>query len=168
MHGTGKLLGLRSGDVRYGAGKVSWLGGKHVTYFRYDELAIGQPLMTVVHKVTRDFVRQYMEATGDNHEWYITDQSPFGQPVASPALATIFSTAVFGHGGIHRPPGDIHAKHEYEMLSPIKVGSTITTTGRVVDKYEKRGRKFVVYTTSSVDDDGVEVVRCKVTMVVPE
>ena len=37
----------------------------------------------------------------------------------------------------------IHTFHDSEILEPIPVGATVRITTRAIDKYEKRGRRYV-------------------------
>lgn len=53
----------------------------------------------------------------------------------------------------------IWAKSEHEFIKPMKVGSTITIRGRVVDKYTKRGRNYVVTEYETVDESGEVLLR---------
>ena len=53
----------------------------------------------------------------------------------------------------------IWAKSEHEFIKPMKVGSTITIRGRVVDKYTRRGRNYVVTEYETVDESGEVLLR---------
>lgn len=61
-------------------------------------------------------------------------------------------------------PGYLHAKHEYEMLNPARPGKKIKVTGRIVDKYVKRGREYVTVEALSVDEDGTPLLRARGTL----
>ena len=39
--------------------------------------------------------------------------------------------------------GSIHTFHDTEILAPIPVGATVRITATAVDKFEKRGRRYV-------------------------
>ncbi len=135
---------------------------------KWDDVAVGQPLGPVRHRVTARMIRDYAEATGDKHLWHAGGAPPFGETVAHPAMATIFSTRLLGRSGIDRPSGGIHAKHEYEFLGAVRAGQTLTTTGRIVEKYIRRERKYVVCDALTVDETGRPVARCRYTQAVPE
>lgn len=62
----------------------------------------------------------------------------------------------------------IWAKSEHEFIKPFKVGSTITITGKVVEKYQKRGRDYVVSEYRTVDENGELLMRSRETGVVVE
>ena len=44
------------------------------------------------------------------------------------------------------------------------MGETITTSGKLADKYVRRGRVYIVMETRSVGADGRELVRSKTTL----
>ncbi len=57
----------------------------------------------------------------------------------------------------------IWAKSEHEFLKPMKVGGKVTIRGRVVEKYEKRGRYYVVSEYETVDENGEILMKSRET-----
>jgi hypothetical protein len=57
----------------------------------------------------------------------------------------------------------VHAKEEVEYVNPARVGKSFTVHWRVVDVYEKRGRPYQVKETSIIDEDGLLILRRKIT-----
>lgn len=57
----------------------------------------------------------------------------------------------------------IWAKSEQEFLKPMKMGSKVFIRGRIVDKYVKRGRNYVVTEFETVDEDGEVLLRSRET-----
>lgn len=129
----------------------------------YDAIQPGQALGPVEHEVTAEMVRDYGIATGDPGPGPGED----GEPLAPPAMVTIFSTALLGDASVNRPSGGIHAKQAYRFLAPLRVGSRVTTRGRVLEKFIRNGRKTIVYEAITCDERGVEVARCIVTSIIP-
>jgi hypothetical protein len=62
----------------------------------------------------------------------------------------------------------IWAKSEHEFLKPLKVGSKVIIRGKVVDKYVKRGRNYLVADYETVDEDGEVLMRSRETGVYVE
>ena len=62
----------------------------------------------------------------------------------------------------------IWAKSEHEFLKPMKVGGKIYIRGKIVDKYVKRGRNYVVADYETVDEDGEVLMRSRETAVYVE
>lgn len=62
----------------------------------------------------------------------------------------------------------IWAKSEHEFLKPMKLGSKIFIRGKVVDKYVRRGRNYVVSEYETVDEAGEVLLRSRETGVYVE
>ena len=62
----------------------------------------------------------------------------------------------------------IWAKSEHEFLKPMKVGSRIYIRGKIVDKYVKRDRNYVVADYETVDEDGEILMKSRETAVYVE
>ncbi len=62
----------------------------------------------------------------------------------------------------------IWAKSEHEFLRPMKVGNRIYIRGKIVDKYVKRNRNYVVADYETVDEDGEVLMRSRETAVYVE
>jgi 3-hydroxybutyryl-CoA dehydratase len=135
---------------------------------KWEDVAVGQSLGPVRHHVSERMIRDYAASTGDKHQWHAGGAPPFEGTVAHPAMVTIFSTRLMGRSGIDRPSGGIHAKHEYEFLGIVRAGQTLTTTGRIVEKYSRRERKYVVCESLTEDETGRPVARCRYTQAMAE
>ena len=57
----------------------------------------------------------------------------------------------------------LHAKQEWEVFRPIKLGEKATITGRYVDKYIKRDKQYVVLEAEAKDEKGKLILRGKAT-----
>lgn len=77
--------------------------------------------------------------------------------VAPPMLAAIYIRGA--QNALRGPPGGIHAKQRFHFLTPVRVGDTLETTLTVKDKYEKKGRRYVVSETRTINQHGQEVTR---------
>jgi len=62
----------------------------------------------------------------------------------------------------------IWAKSEHEFLKPLKVGSRVFIRGKVVDKYVKRGRNYIVSDYETVSEDGEVLMKSRETGVYVE
>jgi acyl dehydratase len=103
-------------------------------------------------EITPEIVILYADAVEDYNPWYegwkmntwrIDGESPFGNAIVPPLMMSHFVLSVqFDH---MRPfaVGSIHTFHDTELLAPIPVGATVRITTKAVDKFEKRGRRYV-------------------------
>ena len=55
----------------------------------------------------------------------------------------------------------VHAKAEHRYLNPPRVGKQMTVTGRFSDKYNRRGRDFLIMESETIDEDGNKIVESK-------
>ena len=124
----------------------------------FDDVAIGQELGPRDIPVSEKIVRDYCDEFKDHNPIYLGN-SPFGGPVV-PALfqATLHDLGLLG------TKWDTHATvpsiTEHELINPARIGKRLKTTGRIIDKYIKRGMEYVVITSVIVDEDGIEIRRC--------
>ena len=67
-------------------------------------------------------------------------------------------------------PAGLHAKMDFEFVAPLRIGMRVRSYGKVVDKYEKRDRHYVVTAFETKDEEsGAVLVRGQFTqMVFPE
>jgi len=125
----------------------------------WDMVEVGDELSRDLH-ITPELVILYADGVEDFNPWYeawkmntwrIPGESPFGGAIVPPLLVSHFVLSVqFDHT---RPfaIGSIHTYHDSEILAPIPVGATVRITTRAVDKYEKRGRRYVRHYADVVD-----------------
>jgi hypothetical protein len=57
----------------------------------------------------------------------------------------------------------IWAKTEHEFIKPMKIGSKVSIRGKVIDKYVKRGRNFLVTEYETVNEDGELLMKSRET-----
>ena len=125
----------------------------------WDMVEVGDELSRDLH-ITPELVILYADAVEDFHPWYegwrmntwaIPGESPFGGAIVPPMLVSHFILSVQFD---HTKPfaiGSIHTYHDSEILEPIPVGATVRIATRAVDKYEKRGRRYVRHEASVTD-----------------
>ena len=117
----------------------------------WDMVEIGDELSRDLH-ISPELVILYLDPVEDYNPWYegwrmnswhIDGESPFGGAIVPPLLVSHFVLSVQFD---HTKPfaiGSIHTFHDSEILEPIPVGATVRITTRAIDKYEKRGRRYV-------------------------
>ncbi|MCB2051406.1 MAG: MaoC family dehydratase [Novosphingobium sp.] len=125
----------------------------------WDMVEIGDELSRELH-ITPELVILYLDPVEDYNPWYegwrmntwhIEGESPFGGAIVPPLLVSHFVLSVQFD---HTKPfaiGSIHTFHDSEMLEPIPVGATVRITTRAIDKFEKRGRRYVRHSVEVED-----------------
>jgi acyl dehydratase len=117
-----------------------------------------EPFEPFEFHVTPEFNEQYLFAAEDYHPRYLATDS--GPPMVHPGL-------LLNQSNVTRSPSfslrgwmaGIHAAEEVEFINPAKVGKRFKVTWKVLDEYEKRGRRYTVFEALIVDEDGLEILR---------
>ena len=124
-----------------------------------DHVYVGMDCGTRQHEISPQLVQQYADAIHDYNPWY-AGASPFGGSVA-PALIRHSEMYVDRRWYLPYIYGNLHARQEWELFSPIKVGERISTHSLVTDRYSKRGREYVVNEVLMLGVDGRLCVRSR-------
>ena len=122
----------------------------------YDVLQVGEEFVSDEHLVTPGDVATYAFAVDDHHPWFFED-SPFGGPVAHPTL--LGNQALGLRHSKYIVHAGLHAKMEFQFLEPIRPGVRVRSRGTVVDKYERRGKPYMVTEFVTEAEDGTVLVR---------
>lgn len=110
-------------------------------YRRFDEVEIGDvyPREPLAFEVSAALVDGFLAATGDGTGLYDTG----GQPLRAPSMmASVYLVELLATR--RSPPGGIHAKQSVRFHRPLAVGETLALQARVVDKYVRKERPYVV------------------------
>ena len=126
------------------------------TELKYDALQVGETFVSDTKLVTPEDVEAYAFAVDDHHPWF-TEASPFGGPIAHPTILANQALALRHSKYIVR--AGLHAKMEFEFLEPIRPGVRARSRGTVVDKYERRGKPYMVTEFTTKAEDGTVLVR---------
>ncbi len=133
----------------------------------YDPTLIGKVFeITEPVPVTREMIRNFVEALGENNPLYTDEeaakQGPNGVLVAPPSFAVTFRNG--RHFFQHVPRfgrAGFDAGKDLEFVNPLKAGDSVTLSSSVKEIYEKTGRSgtmvFVVVRSTLRNQNG-EVV----------
>jgi acyl dehydratase len=123
---------------------------------RYSELSVGArfPPKPARYEVTAEVVREYRAIAGAAAD---------GTDIAPPTLAAIFIRPA--QNALNGPPGGIHAKQEFQFSGPVVVGDRLDTLLEVRELFERKGKRFVVSETRTVNQNGALVCTGLITQV---
>lgn len=124
--------------------------------FIFESIAIGEVLGQKQMQITDDLVHTCAQAIESTHPWYF-ESSPFGGRIAPPTFFDNDTLRTLDEA--YERFGSIHAKQSWEFKQPALVGSTVTVTVRVVDKFTKRGGNYIVMELLAVDEQEREICR---------
>lgn len=130
---------------------------------RADLYKVGEEFEPLEFCVTPEWNAQFVEALEAYYQRYERETDK-GAPLVVPGL-------LIGNSNVTRSPGfmldpgmaAVHAKEEVEFINPARVGKKFRVTWKVVDYYEKRGRPFQVKEALIVDEEGIQILRRKIT-----
>lgn len=130
----------------------------------YEVVTVGEEFMSDDFLIKPEDVETFAFAVDDHDPWYFEDSdntpagSPFGGKITHPVL--MGNQALFMRHGKYIVPAGLHAKMQYEFVEPLRVGMRVRTRGKLIDKYEKRGRHYMVTEFATRDEEtGAVLVR---------
>ena len=119
---------------------------------------LGQPAHVGRHcgsheyDITPEVVAFYRDA--------LDEAAPLPDGIAPPLLHHSECYTVLGEWYLQNLFGNLHARQDWELFAPIRVGRRVRTRSTIVERYHKRGRDYVVNETDLVDAaDGRLLVR---------
>lgn len=114
----------------------------------------------------RERIERYLEAVGNGFSWH-REASPWGPAVAPPAILGN-ATLRFIDSIAPLPPATLHAKVDLRLTNALRRDRELIGYGRFEEKYERRGRRWFVFTARWRDGSGLMIGHSSVTMAFPE
>jgi acyl dehydratase len=100
----------------------------------------------------REIVDFYADALDDRSELY--------RSYAPPLLYHSECFKFLAEWYLRNLIGNLHARQEWFLFAPIPIGAAVRTRSTIIDRYDKRGRDYVVNETDVTDaDSGALLVR---------
>jgi acyl dehydratase len=125
----------------------------------FEEMRVGEELPELEIAFDEDMQGRFLAALQEENPWYFRD-SPWGGPITyHPILDDAPMEAAMQR--YQYPFGFVHAKQETEFIHPLPLGKPARAVTKVADKYEKRGRGYIVIESLIVDEDGQEIMRTR-------
>jgi acyl dehydratase len=130
--------------------------------------AVGKTWAPASFDVEAPRIQQYADAVGEEnpvyHEPAAARDAGFRDLVAPPMFCVVYSAPAMGPAIMDPEVGInlgamVHGGQEFAWGEPVCAGDVITTTVRCREIYERDGRGFYVFESSSTNQDGRETVR---------
>lgn len=138
--------------------------------WEYDKVEIGQASPAFTIEVTAELIGRYVNAVRNPNPVYQVSEghSPGNDLLAMPTMVIRIApgsrTDIAANNGYvaleaakenrRQTP---FAKCEVRWFAPLTAGDIITSFAHVVDKYERRGNKFVTYRTEATNQHGLKI-----------
>lgn len=140
-----------------------------------DQKFIGKEYPPTEYEIGREKIKEYARALGDMNPIYLDREagakSKYGDNIAVPNFAAVYN--LMGCAEVFFDPELklnmamlVHGEQEFEFHTPAKPGDVMTTTGKIVDVYEKGGNDFIVYEARTLNQDGELVTVGRATFVI--
>jgi acyl dehydratase len=130
--------------------------------------AVGKRWDPATFEVEAERIAKYADAIGAENEVHHDPEAAkaagFRDLVAPPMFCVVYSAPAMGPAildpevGINLP-AMVHGGQEFDWGEPVCAGDVITTTAVCAEIYEKDGKGFYVFETTSTNQDGAETVR---------
>lgn len=116
----------------------------------------------VAATVEAGHLRRFAEAIGDPNPRWLEEAPPTFLVALAPTSYHLPEAEAYGKGWLN-------GGNRFEYLEPVRVGDTITATGKVADVYEKTGGSgtllFIIFETDYVNQHGRTVARLRGTAI---
>jgi len=122
------------------------------------QAVVGEELGPIKYRIDEDTIREYADIADNYHPWFLKE-SPFGGPIAHPTIGA--NDYVHALNTKYSTYGTVHTRAVHEFINPIRPGKSYSVKGKIVDRYTRRGRDYLVIETVTTDEDGLEVVRSR-------
>jgi acyl dehydratase len=119
-----------------------------------------------VYAVGREKIKEYAGAVGETNPIHLEPEAAraagYADVVAPPMFAVVYSAPAIRPAfmdpdvGINLP-AMVHGGQEFVWGPPVVAGDEITTSASVKEIYERDGRGFYVFETTSTNQDGETV-----------
>ena len=113
----------------------------------WESIPVGDDLGSLDYVLTHQMVADYRRVVDNPHAAYPT--------VAARHPANLFYRK---YAAVMRVP---NMGHDSEYFNPPVAGKRITITGRVADKYIRRGNTYLIVEATAVDEDGRLIERSR-------
>lgn len=127
----------------------------------FDEIEIGHTFSPLLYPISQELIRKYVDTVGDGDPLHrdasYAELRGYGGIVAPPTIAALYILKAYRTDSIP-PPGGVHLRQRFKFHRPIRAGDILRVQARVVDKYVKKGRQFLVIESLSQNQDGEDVV----------
>jgi acyl dehydratase len=130
--------------------------------------AIGKQWPAADYEVGREKIREFADAVGEDNPVHRDREAAkaagFRDVVAPPMFCVVYSAPAMAPAVLDPEVGInlaalLHGGQEFDWGEPVCSGDVITTSATCTEIYEKEGKGFYVFESTSTNQDGDRVVR---------
>jgi acyl dehydratase len=125
----------------------------------WEELQVGTETGRFELTVTGEMIDDYLASMDNDHAWFAGTEGPVGGRTAPPDLVPKLAMTALFQEYIQRDIGpNIRAKQAFKFFAPVRPGMKVQAVGRLVEKYERRGKRFITLEALFTDEKGTPLV----------
>jgi acyl dehydratase len=130
--------------------------------------AVGKQWPSVTYQASRAKIAEYANAIGAEHPIHFDREAAlaagFRDVVAPPMFCVVYSAPAMGPAILDPEVGInlaamVHGGQQFEWGEPVCSGDEISTAATCANIYEKDGKGFYVFESTSTNQDGETTVR---------
>ena len=126
------------------------------------DLEPGDVFAPVAYELTAFICSEYAHSVEENCEWVHSARTPDGRQMRPPTMIHVDKMRILEANCLQErrvsgeAAADARVHYEYHAVqhSPAYVGEELVVSGKIVDKYVKRGRTFLCYYLEVHTKDG--------------
>jgi len=126
------------------------------------DLEAGDVFEPVEYVVTAYMASEYAHGVEEGCEWFHSPESPAGRQIRPPTMIHVDKMRLLEKNclkeqriaGARGPHARIHYEYHARHHSPAFVGERLIVSGRIADRYVKRGRTYLWYEMEVRTGDG--------------
>jgi len=126
------------------------------------DLEAGDVFEPVEYVVTPYMASEYAHGVEESCEWFHSPESPAGRQIRPPTMIHVDKMRLLEKNclkeqriaGARGPHARIHYEYHARHHSPAFVGERLIVSGRIADRYVKRGRTYLWYEMEVRTGDG--------------
>jgi acyl dehydratase len=125
---------------------------------RYENIELGEDFGPIEEVVDDYTVKKFAFMMDDYHPWYFGD-SPFGKRIGHAGIFANDLLQLFTQVYDPNTVVGLHTQEELWFVNPVFVGERVRLYGQYVEKYERRGKGYVVMEADARGEDGRVLLR---------
>lgn len=142
-------------DPKYGPGPLP----EEYTPIRYDAVVVGEIMGPIEYTVKEQSHRKHMDFQQIYHRWF-TSESPWGGPLLYP-FETWCQARVHSRWKYGRINEAVYASARWKFYKPALLGQPLYGWMRVVDKYWKRDKPYLLTDSWTEDAEGNAIMHAR-------
>jgi acyl dehydratase len=154
-----RVTGGRQGEgTEEGGATVVTAEKRKLIAARYENIELGEDFGPIEEVVDVYQVKKFAFMMDDYHPCYFAD-SPFGKRIGHAAILANELLQLFTQVYDPNTVVGLHTQEELWFVNPVFVGERVRLHGKYVEKYERRGKGYVVMEADARGEDGRLLLR---------